>query len=148
MAQPSLGKIFLEGLFTLDGRIGRAGFWIGTAALLIAAVLFSVALTSGLRDLTDNAWPMWVLPVVFQLLIAWPTFALTVKRGHDRNRPAVFTLLLNIAGQFIPLALFYSGQREGAFWVWAVIGFYVLVDYGLLPGTPGPNRYGNPPVGK
>lgn len=148
MAQPSLGRIFLNGLFGLDGRIGRAGFWAGIVALTVAAVLFAVALTAGLRDLTDDAWPIWVLPVCFQLLIAWPLFALTVKRGHDRNRPAIFTLLLNIAGEVIPRVLMIVGQEQGAFWLWAVIGLYVLIDYGLLPGTPGPNRYGNPPVGR
>ena len=146
MAQRSLGSVFINGLFSLDGRIGRGAFWMCSIALVIAAVLFSVALTSGLRDITNNAWPIWVLPVVFQLLIAWPIFAITVKRGHDRGRSAFWTLGVNIAGQIVPWALWANERYEGAFWVWAVIGVYALFEYGLLAGEAGENRYGPLPA--
>ena len=146
MAQRSLGSIFINGLFSLEGRMGRGGFWVCCAALVIAAVLFSVALTSGLRDLTDDAWPIWVLPVLFQLLISWPIFAVTVKRGHDRGRSAFWTFGVNIAGQFVPWVLRAYERNEGAFWVWAVIGVYALFEYGLLPGDEGENKYGPPPA--
>lgn len=146
MAQQSLGRIFINGLFSLQGRMGRGGFWICTFALGMAAALLGIGLTSLLREMTANAWPIWVLPLAFQLLIVWPTFAITVKRGHDRERSALWTLGVNIAGHLIPNLLLTTGRMEGAFWVWAVIGIYILVDYGLLPGTQGSNRYGPPPA--
>ncbi len=146
MAQRSLGGVFIDGLFSLKGRMGRGQFWMCSIALAIAAVLFSVALTSGLRDITHDAWPVWVLPAAFQLLIAWPAFAVTVKRGHDRGRSALWTLGVNIVGQVVPGVLMATGRVEGGFWVWAVIAVYALFEYGLLAGDAGENKYGNPPA--
>lgn len=145
MAQPSLTRIFLSGLFSIKGRLGRRDFWVISIALSIAAFLLGVALTSTLRFFYAGA-PIWVFPLLLQLLIAWPAFAVSVKRGHDRDRSGWWTLWVNVAFHAIPFILLQIGQYQGAFWVYALMAVYVLVDYGVLPGTPGPNRYGPSPA--
>jgi uncharacterized membrane protein YhaH (DUF805 family) len=146
MAQPSLARVFVDGLFGLEGRMPRSDFWVATIALSMAAALLGVGLTSGLRLFFPDM-PIWVIPLALQLFIVWPLFAISVKRGHDRERSAVWTLWVNVAFHVVPFVLVAIGQYQGAFWVYGVIGVYILVDYGVLDGTEGPNKYGPSPKG-
>ena len=59
---------------------------------------------------------------IFILLALYPSFAVGVKRCHDRNRSGWF-LLIGV----IPL-----------------LNLWLLVELGLLSGTRGPNRFGLP----
>jgi uncharacterized membrane protein YhaH (DUF805 family) len=147
MAQRSLVGNLINGLTSLEGRMTRTDFWVATIALAVAAALLSLGLNGLAKVATDGGWPRWILPVILQLIIVWPTFAVMVKRGHDRERSAWWTLAVNLAGHVVPRVLLINGKTEGAFWVWAVIGAYILVDYGILDGTRGPNKYGPSPKG-
>ena len=101
------------------GRIGRAVFWLwGVLALLGMGVL--------LHALLDIARvPQQRVDSVTSLLLLWPTLAVSAKRWHDRDRSGwwVLVALIPVVG-----------------WLWA------LLDNGFVRGTPGPNRYGPPPV--
>lgn len=146
MAQRSLIQGFVHGLTSLDGRMTRSEFWTASLALSVAVAILGFGLNGIIKGMA-SAWPLWVIPVILQLLILWPGFALTVKRGHDRERSAAWTAGFNVFFHVIPLALRISGREEGAFWVYVTIGIYFLLDYGLLDGTPGPNGYGPSPKG-
>ena len=107
-----------EMLFSFDGRVGRITFlkywlllWMGGLAMLFVLV----GLVPGLSADTGKT--------TVGLLILWPTFAVWIKRLHDRNRPGIFFLLI-----FIP-----------------VIGVWVLVETFFLRGTKGANRFGPQP---
>jgi uncharacterized membrane protein YhaH (DUF805 family) len=102
---------------------------------------------NGLQAGRPNPWPLWYIPAILQLIAAWPGFALTVKRGHDRGRSAWWTLTFNIFYHVIPLGLLITHRREGAVWVTIVLGLYFLMDYGLFDGAQGPNQYGPSPKG-
>ena len=103
-------------LFGLHGRLGRLPWWIATIladlGLGIIAAIFGLPRPSVL---------FLVLVLIVPPLI-WISFAMQVKRWHDRDKSGWWFLLnlLPIIG-----------------WLW------VLVECGFLRGTAGPNRFGD-----
>ena len=62
---------------------------------------------------------------IFSLVVIVPAFLVYIKRWHDRDKSGWWMLIV-----LIPLV--------GLIWF--------LVELGFLPGTPGPNRFGPPPL--
>ncbi len=132
---------FFAKLFSFEGRIGRFDWWM--LNLLIGAVMIGgwvVAFTMlgappgaeavdaygkplGPPDAPDFG-RLLTAAVVPVLLTLWPSYAVQVKRWHDRDKSAVW-----IAVNFIP-------------WVGPI---WATVELGFLPGTPGGNRFGPGP---
>lgn len=116
-------------LFSFSGRINRAKLWLGfllvfiIAALLIAAVA-ALAFATGEIDKPDPG-PFTLTGMVIGLLLyAWMTFALYIKRAHDRGWSGWFSLLL-----LLPL-----------------ISVWPLIELLFLPGDPAANRFGASPL--
>lgn len=108
-------------LFSFQGRIGRGTWWRwGVFAMiglwLVIAALLTIA---GVAQARAES--------VANLLLLWPTLALSAKRWHDRDKSA-WWLLVNL----VPLVG----------WLWA------LVENGGLRGSAGGNRFGRPPVAR
>jgi uncharacterized membrane protein YhaH (DUF805 family) len=106
---------------SLQGRVSRQTFWLyGVLAMLgLNLVLIALLQIAGVRsDLSEG---------IANLLLAWPTIAISVKRWHDRGHSGwwVLVALIPVIG-----------------WLW------MLVANGFLPGTPGPNRFGEDPLGR
>ena len=76
------------------------------------------------------------------ILLFWPQGVILARRLHDLNFAGGWVILFWI----IPLALAFlhtplpPGTGTAASWLAAVV-------LGLIPGTLGPNRYGNDPRG-
>ncbi len=105
-------------LLGLDGRIARRTWWLwGVAAPLGLGLYLTVVLR--VMGLSAQA-----TEVAVNLLLLWPTLAVSVKRWHDRNNSGwwVLAALIPVIG-----------------WLW------VLIANGLLPGNAGANRFGDPP---
>lgn len=102
----------------LRGRINRRRFWLHGVLALFAVGLVGMALLeiAGVRPERAER--------VLNLLIAWPLISISAKRWHDRDRPAWWVLIA-----LVPLI--------GQLWM--------LIDNGFVPGTKGPNRFGEPP---
>ena len=101
------------------GRIGRRTFWLhGVLAMCGLALLLRALLD--IARLPPEQVDEWV-----SVLLAWPALAISAKRWHDRDRSGWWVLLL-----LLPVL--------GVLWV--------LVDNGFVRGSPGANRYGNPPA--
>ncbi len=96
-----------------NGRINRKPFWIGMVILFLANLIISAILGG------------FLLQLVFWIVIAYPSIAVSAKRCHDRGKSAWWCLLF-----LIPLV--------GV--VWAII------DLGILEGDSGDNRYGSSPL--
>jgi hypothetical protein len=64
--------------------------------------------------------------IVFDIVVLWPALAVQAKRWHDLNKSA-WHILVNL----IPLV--------GPIWA--------FIQTGLIPGTPGSNRYGSESLG-
>lgn len=109
--------------FSFRGRVGRALFWlVQIAAGVLVGLLVCINHMAG-----DTGREMFtVLDVVIgvvMLALIWPLLAVNVKRWHD----------LDMAGWWVLLSLV------------PLLGWPVtLIANGFLPGTQGPNRYGEP----
>ncbi|HET9820623.1 MAG TPA: DUF805 domain-containing protein [Burkholderiaceae bacterium] len=106
-------------LLSWRGRIDRRTWWLWSVAALIglAAYATMVLRIAGVSAAgTEHA---------VNLLLLWPFLALSAKRWHDRDKPGWWVLvgLIPVVG-----------------WLW------LLVENGLLAGTPGPNRFGDVPA--
>lgn len=104
-----------------SGRASRTEFWQFVAAL--AGMLFVLGLILGPPQ-GRSIWPIFLI-VLVGLVHLVPGLAVTVRRLHDANRTGWWALL-----NLIPFG-----------------GWIVLLGFGVLPGTPGPNRYGPDPLG-
>jgi len=118
------------------GRITRRTFWLSyvlpLSVLGLLASLADLALGFGEIETTTTTtsasawWSMGPIAIVVSLLTLVPSISSTVTRLHDQGKSAVWLLFL-----LLPL-----------------IGWIVLlVVASFIPGTPGPNQYGPPPVG-
>lgn len=126
-------------LFTsFEGRISRKPFWLGLLVLMATQWIVGILLFAALGfSLMHGADPVMspgdmfllktfgvLLPLLVTLVFLYPSVAIYTKRWHDRGKSGWWMLIF-----FIPLLGF----------VW------FLVECGFLPGTEGPNRYGNDP---
>ena len=113
-------------LFSFSGRIRRSQYWIANIAInFVTLTCLGVILAqAGFQGLIAAQKSGLLLPIFAP--VAWISYALLVKRFHDRDRswPWIFI-------NFVPLL--------GPMWV--------LIDCGILDGTPGPNRFGPSPKG-
>jgi uncharacterized membrane protein YhaH (DUF805 family) len=129
-------------LTSIEGRINRQPFWIALLCLLVPELIAHFTI--------GNRWSS-----IVSLILAYPSFAVLAKRGHDRNVPTwvpglfmagsvVFDLLvlLDLVGPTeSPNTLFYVvGISVG------LVGLILLIDFGFRRGTVGPNRYGPDPL--
>jgi uncharacterized membrane protein YhaH (DUF805 family) len=107
-------------LLSFDGRIGRRSWWLcGVGAMLGIGLILSALL--GIAGVPEK-----IATAIVNLGLLWPTLALSAKRWHDRDKSAWWLLI-----SLVPVV--------GLLWA--------VIENGLLPGTPGNNRFGAPPGG-
>ena len=100
------------------GRVGRRVWWWYGLALPLGLGALALMLADIAR------LPAGAAEAAVNALLLWPALAVSIKRWHDCDRSGwwVLVLLVPVAG-----------------WIWT------LVANGLLPGTPGNNRFGAAP---
>jgi uncharacterized membrane protein YhaH (DUF805 family) len=119
-------------LLEFNGRIGRRDYWIGQVAVGLAclplAVLAWLDTDGGLNPCWLETWrfspSVLATLLVASIPISYCQFAIAGKRWHDRDKNAWWGMVF-----FIPIV--------GSIWY--------LVELGLMPGSPGANRYGAAP---
>jgi uncharacterized membrane protein YhaH (DUF805 family) len=147
-----ISKLWLS----FQGRASRSDFWgffvVPSIVALLSAYVLDVLLTA-----------RGVLFVLCQLALVWPSFAVGVKRYHDRGKAArsfVFLqcalLALLVVGTVasVPVGLatmaqqqpssLYVGVMFAATIASLVLGLYLLVALGFRKGDTGPNQFGPP----
>ncbi|MGJ4932165.1 DUF805 domain-containing protein [Bradyrhizobium sp. HKCCYLS2038] len=99
-------------LFSFDGRIGRSAFWLG---LILPLTLAFLGIVVAVPPLAFNNAVLGLF-----LLTLWPTLAIGAKRCHDRGRSGWYQLvgLVPFVGPIL-----------------------LLIEFGFLRGTDGPNRF-------
>ncbi len=113
----------------------RRDFWLCTLGLIVAGWVLSSIL--GMMffppviiapDYNTASWMVWTRfstgVWIASLLLLWPRLAIGVKRCHDRDKSGWWLLLA-----CIPIIG----------WIW------LFIEFGLLDGTPGSNKYGPSP---
>jgi uncharacterized membrane protein YhaH (DUF805 family) len=111
-------------LFSFTGRISRGTFWGIWLGMLVAS-FFVGLVAGGISGAGSDAETLGLIVLlIFYIPVTWVGLAMQVKRWHDRNRSGWMTLigLISLIG---PL--------------------WVLIELGFLPGTEGPNDYGDDP---
>jgi uncharacterized membrane protein YhaH (DUF805 family) len=124
----ALGMWLRKLLFSFDGRVSRAPYWLVLLAVLfIDSVAFGAVggfeLFDGDMIAVERKGRFWALLVVLPSL--WIGLVATVKRWHDRNKSGRWVLL-----NLVPVVG----------WLWT------LIECGFLRGTTGPNRFGQDPL--
>jgi uncharacterized membrane protein YhaH (DUF805 family) len=119
-------------LFSFQGRVNRAKFWLVHVVMWVVilvvftAILGSAALSTDPQAALQSVGTIGglILFVVYVLAI-WIGLAVAAKRWHDRNKSAWWILIA-----LVPL----------------VGGIWYLIECGFLRGTIGPNRFGSDPL--
>jgi uncharacterized membrane protein YhaH (DUF805 family) len=108
--------------FGFKGRINRKAFLLGGLAMVVITlfVIYRGSLVQE-NEAGLNFWTTVLSVVAFVSL--WCQTALAAKRLHDMGRPGLLALTM-----FVPF-----------------LNFLAFVFLCLIPGTPGPNRFGPAP---
>lgn len=147
-------------LTTTEGRIGRKQWWLGVLVMVVIAITASIVL--GILSFGNLSFMAWAA-VLINLLLVWPSYCIGLKRRHDRGNDGMdlkilvgASLVINLvqasgvgvtmvenAGLMVPMPSLWLGVLNLAF---AIFAIYMLVQLGLMRGTPGANRYGPDPL--
>ena len=143
-------------LFSFSGRINRASWWLALLIVFVATGIGMSILQPDLWDLDKEQPPLNSAVNVFILLLAVPSFAITIKRLNDRNwSHYVFWLVVIVSlpyyiapffGWFVDDPFQWSKVEYVAWVPSLLVTVWLLIDNGFLRGTEGPNRYGPDPL--
>ena len=106
-----------------DGRAQRPEFWWWVLFVTLLQIVASIVLTVLLVLFQNAGFLQWLGVMIFMIVVLaviLPSIAVSVRRLHDRDLSGWWYLL-----GFVPF------------------GSIVLLVWYVLPGTPGPNRYGD-----
>jgi uncharacterized membrane protein YhaH (DUF805 family) len=107
---------------TFTGRARRMEYWLFWLFTVVVEIIGS-ALTGGFNPMAMTFGMGFTIYCLAMLALLVPSIAVGVRRLHDTNRSGWWLLIA-----FIP-----------------IIGALVLLVFLLLPGTVGPNPYGEDP---
>jgi uncharacterized membrane protein YhaH (DUF805 family) len=157
-AQPRSGESGTAGrridiFLGLKGRVGRRTFWLAITAVAAVQIAAQVGIQALEPLAFDNIQPDRLSAFV-SLAFAYPEFAIAVKRGHDRNRPAWQIGIFFIAGAMLDVSDILGQTNNGnpsimtlAIAVpFVIFGFFLLNELGFQKGTGDANRYGSDPL--
>lgn len=138
--------------FVWRGRSTRAEYWWPVLAYFLINLCIQVmSLFAGLMWV-NAAFCLSIMALLFAVANILPGLAVYVRRFHDRGKSAWFAFV----PYFVVLgscAFIWLATQTGlmTFLILAFVGmlayfvmFVVWMVFLALPGTPGPNRYGDP----
>lgn len=121
---PSIAARLLWVFFSVNGRIGREVYWL--AWIVINCTVIALAFANSVQIAIDPETDRMIIEprglAALILVVSMPTLiCVSVKRLHDMNASGLFALALLI----FPVSL------------------VATILLGIVPGRPGPNRYGD-----
>ncbi|MDR2366942.1 MAG: DUF805 domain-containing protein [Deltaproteobacteria bacterium] len=118
-------EAFVKNCANFKGRANRREYWHFICVYFsIFCILLAIASVCA-HFSKINPFYFMMLPFLFALFALVPSIAVTIRRIHD----------FDVSGWLILLALL------------PVANYGILIAFGCIPGTPGPNRFGRPPDG-
>ncbi len=118
--RPTISQI----LFSFEGRIGRLSYWLSVIGLSFSWGIFGYFVDDiGITRLPEPDRLLSTLSGIYGLAILWVSFAVQVKRWHDRDKSGWWCLI-----NLMPVI--------GTLWS--------FIELGLLSGDDELNRYGPP----
>ena len=148
-------------LTTFEGRISRKSFWLGLLVVIILSVVVSFA---ALSIVANGGFVGRLISLILSLVLLYPMAAISIKRLHDRGKPAMpWVAIFFVPGIiFNILSLFQIGfttmeivgnqiqvPGTGAYimmLIMTAVGLWMLIDLGFLRGTSGENQFGADPL--
>ena len=124
---------------TVEGRIGRKTYWIGTLAVLVIGALIQLLVASMAGETAG---------LIAGLIFLLPGFAIGAKRTHDRNRPAWMLLLFYVPATVVfvmnAMGLDMDGDQPRTLFlvlngILVIVMIWLTIELGFLRGTPGTN---------
>jgi uncharacterized membrane protein YhaH (DUF805 family) len=107
----------------ISGRSSRAEWWRVHVICAVLGVMLEHMMFAQLAPRDGAMQPISLLWPIASLVLAWVTFASTVRRFHDRGKSGWWALLY-----FVP----FIG------WLW------IIIECGMLPGKPAVTYTFNP----
>jgi len=145
----------LELLFGFQGRINRLKYWLGFCTWVVIGVLvyFALKIVIVAAGLDAGAVLFWGLGLLVLLPFLVSSVAINLRRLHDRDKSGWWLLVFYL----IPVALAVFAQAavngnpdssvtKAAQYGTLAIQFWMIVELGFMPGTKGPNAYGEAPA--
>ena len=128
-------------LFSFRGRIGRKQWWLGVLIIALATVLMlGIAFWSSV--------PLLAIPFILVVFVA--TYALSVKRLHDRGMSGWWALVFIFLPGVFDRWSDRLTEETPLWWVLVLIGsvltIWGLIELGFRRGTDGENNYGPDPL--
>jgi len=142
---------FRDLLFGFSGRINRTKYWIAVAiywavSMALGLVAFLTLVGGEIARSTTMVTPFFIFAAVVYIAVAVSAIAVGIKRLHDRDKTGWWLLVFYL----VPGLISTVGTRMHGpailNLVSAAITIWMIVELGLLHGTPGPNRYGANPL--
>jgi uncharacterized membrane protein YhaH (DUF805 family) len=132
-------------LFSYEGRINRAKWWLGLLIYLVALLISGVLLVVPLLGI--------ILAVVVYIAVFVSSIMLGIKRLHDRDKSGWWLLLfigapVVLGGIQLAIDPYLEGGAAPMLLTLAslAISVWFVVELGCLRGTVGPNQYGPDPL--
>jgi uncharacterized membrane protein YhaH (DUF805 family) len=154
-----------------EGRIPRRRYWLWyvlpAALIYLLAMIADSIIEGGVRGRDEDFHVPSPLGALAGLFFLWPSFAVTIKRLHDRGMTGWWAL---VANGFVPIAI----MAVAAYWYWAtrmkdvggplasasnemiiatavctvlaLLWLYSAIVVAFVRGQVGPNRYGEDPL--
>lgn len=141
------------------GRASRSEFWwFYLFMTIVSGALYGISMAGIASSPDPQLWSLLaqvsiILTIVWFLATILPVSAVWFRRLHDSNKSGWWYVLAIASGIFGFLLFSLSAlQNQALFAAGAVLGLVsgvgglVLLIFALLPGTPGPNRFGEGPA--
>lgn len=146
-----IGQYVSRILYGFEGRISRVQYLIGVlimAAIFLALLMLSLAIADALS--VDLGVRRIIVVITVIAVMTIPLLALMVKRLHDRDKSGWWVLPF----YFVPYwlrKLSAEVPEDSAIWGLLIasatlLSIWALLEFFLLAGTNGANRYGEGPI--
>ena len=142
-------------LFSYEGRINRAKFWLAVLVYAVASVVGAIIAFVSPSEVVGSLINGLVSLVAFVSGIF-----VAIKRLHDRDKSGWWLVLFYVAPIVLAviggIAWMFAAMEEGGAGAGGLgfvclagavaISVWAFVEFGCLRGTVGPNQYGPDPL--
>jgi uncharacterized membrane protein YhaH (DUF805 family) len=137
-------------LTSTEGRIPRSQWWAGVVIIAVIGIVLALVIGWVFGPTTIAL----IATLILQILLIYPSYAVSAKRFQDRNKPgglaligiglSILLTLAQVIGLGNPLA------PTAIDWILnialLIVGIWYLIELGCLRGTVGQNDYGPDPL--